>query len=112
MLTFESRCLPVMGGGVLVSRTLPNRLNKVQEIWFHCIIFVKFNSVSASNIIPDWQADPVTQYDAEYKSWVEQDISMLHTYYKYYTHIIILDSSVDIITIFCYFCKLCYYLRC
>ena len=32
MLTFESQCLTITGGSVLVSRIQPNRLNKVQEV--------------------------------------------------------------------------------
>ena len=32
MLTLESRCLQVVGGGGLVLRTLTNCLNKVQDI--------------------------------------------------------------------------------
>ena len=40
MPALESRCLWVMGGGVLVSRTLPNCLNKV------CVIALKYCYIS------------------------------------------------------------------
>ena len=47
MLTLEFGCIPVMGKGVFVSKTYPNRLNKVQEICYHRSIFVKYKHLAA-----------------------------------------------------------------
>ena len=44
MLTLESWCTLVMGGGVLGSRTKLNHLNKVHKVWYQCFIFVKYNA--------------------------------------------------------------------
>ena len=50
MVILESWCLPVMGCDFLVARTKPHWLNKVQEIWYHRFIFVKFNSISICSV--------------------------------------------------------------
>ena len=53
MLILKSRCIHVMGGGVLVLRTLPNHKNKLQEDWYHLentfFLFANLNTTLKSS---------------------------------------------------------------
>ena len=50
MLTLEYRCIPAVGGGVLVSRTLPNHQIKFKRITCYKLLAFPFAPKSGSGV--------------------------------------------------------------
>ena len=51
MLTLESLSIPIVGVGVHVSRTQPNRKIKHKRFGIICLDLIKYDSVSSTNIV-------------------------------------------------------------